>query len=279
VAQLRGALQGAVDEQRTQLVEPPLAVCLGLAGGGGRGRVRHQHLLGCDGRSSNHGRGRGGSHAARTGSFCSPAVPLLAWRDVGVEAEEKVRRVVAVLERDQPRQALAVGGLDAGGPLVGEEVDVQALLRCADPGMLKRRPRSWIRSPWQARRTRSPPSGSLARPWPARNVRAERSDQRMAGMSTLALRSCLSSRIGQPGFQPALVALDSVIGVAVSQVPADRQHDHVGREAEAGQGGAGDGSRAVATSSLAGSLAAGRRSPQTQQRPSRTASPAPRRRR
>jgi hypothetical protein len=35
--------------------------------------------------------------------------------------------------------------------------------------------------------------------------------------------------------------LDVAVGQAEAQVPADRQHDDIGREAEAGEGGAGDG--------------------------------------
>jgi hypothetical protein len=60
--------------------------------------------------------------------------------------------------------------------------------------------------------------------------------------------------------------LDVVICEAEAQVPADREHDDIGREAEAGKGGAGDGSGAWAACTHAGSLAGQRRSPRTQQR-------------
>jgi hypothetical protein len=50
-------------------------------------------------------------------------------------------------------------------------------------------------------------------------------------------------------------------------VPADRQHDHIGWEAAAGEGGSWQPSRARAARSHAGSLAARRRPPRTPQRP------------
>ncbi len=60
--------------------------------------------------------------------------------------------------------------------------------------------------------------------------------------------------------------LDVAVGQAEAQVPADRDDDDVGWEAEAGEGGLRDWSRARAASSHAGSLAARRRSWRTQQR-------------
>jgi hypothetical protein len=65
---------------------------------------------------------------------------------------------------------------------------------------------------------------------------------------------------------------DVAVGQAEAEVPAHRQHDDVGWEAEAGEGRAGDGSGARATSGHAGSLAARARSPRTQQRRRNTAS-------
>jgi hypothetical protein len=61
---------------------------------------------------------------------------------------------------------------------------------------------------------------------------------------------------------------DVAIRQAVAEVPAHRQHDDVGWGTEAGEGRAGGWSRTRAASSHAGSLAARRRSPRTQQRPS-----------
>jgi hypothetical protein len=60
---------------------------------------------------------------------------------------------------------------------------------------------------------------------------------------------------------------DVAIRQAEAEVPADRDDDHVGREAEAGESGLPDWSRARAASSHAGSLTACRRSWRTQQRP------------
>lgn len=59
----------------------------------------------------------------------------------------------------------------------------------------------------------------------------------------------------------------SRVGQPEAQIPADRQHDHVRREAEASKGGPRDWSRAPAAGSHAGSLAARRRSQRMQQRP------------
>src|SRR4030095_5486198 len=60
--------------------------------------------------------------------------------DVGVHAED-VGRVPTVLEGGEPLQAVAVGGPEAGGALVRQEVDVhagavraQGLPAGADPG-------------------------------------------------------------------------------------------------------------------------------------------------
>jgi hypothetical protein len=49
---------------------------------------------------------------------------------------------------------------------------------------------------------------------------------------------------------------DVAVGEAKAQVPADRQHDHLGREAEAGEGRPWDGSRARAAGSHDDSLPA-----------------------
>jgi hypothetical protein len=77
-----------------------------------------------------------------------------------------------------------------------------------------------------------------------------------------------------PPVDSDVVDLDTALGeqllhVAVrqaeAQVPADRQHDDVGRETEAGEGAVGGGNGARATSSHAGSLAARRPPPRTQQ--------------
>jgi hypothetical protein len=55
---------------------------------------------------------------------------------------------------------------------------------------------------------------------------------------------------------------DVAIGQAEAQVPADRQHDHIGWEAEAREGGPHGGSRTRAASTHhAGSLAARTRAP------------------
>ena len=59
--------------------------------------------------------------------------------------------------------------------------------------------------------------------------------------------------------------LDVAVGQAEAQVPADRQDDHVGGEAEAGEGGPRGGSRTRAAGSHSGSLAAWTRSPPMQQ--------------
>jgi hypothetical protein len=60
--------------------------------------------------------------------------------------------------------------------------------------------------------------------------------------------------------------LDVAVGQPEAQVPADREHDHVGREAKAGESGPHSGSRArAAAGSHASSLATRRRSPRTQQ--------------
>jgi hypothetical protein len=50
--------------------------------------------------------------------------------------------------------------------------------------------------------------------------------------------------------------LDIAIGQAEAQVPADRQHNHIGWEPEAGEGGPYSGSRTRAASSHTESLAA-----------------------
>jgi hypothetical protein len=59
--------------------------------------------------------------------------------------------------------------------------------------------------------------------------------------------------------------LDISVGQAEAQVPADRQHDDVGREAEAGKGRSRKRSWASAAASHTGSLAASTRSPGMQQ--------------
>jgi hypothetical protein len=61
--------------------------------------------------------------------------------------------------------------------------------------------------------------------------------------------------------------LEVAVGQAESQIPADREHDHVGREAEAGEGRSPSRSRARAAGSHADSLAAPGRSRRTQQCP------------
>jgi len=54
--------------------------------------------------------------------------------------------------------------------------------------------------------------------------------------------------------------LDVTVGQAEAQLPADRKDDELGREAEAGKGGAHDGSRARAAAGLhASSVAASTR--------------------
>ena len=54
--------------------------------------------------------------------------------------------------------------------------------------------------------------------------------------------------------------LEVAVGQPEPQVPADREHDHVGWEAEAGKGGARDGSRARAAAGIhASSVAASTR--------------------
>ena len=81
-----------------------------------------------------------------TSTVSSVHLLSVARRDVRVQAED-VRRVVAVLERGQPLQPLAVGGVDAGGALVGEEVGVDAR-RCAGAAPpTPRAPRPMCRSP------------------------------------------------------------------------------------------------------------------------------------
>jgi hypothetical protein len=74
--------------------------------------------------------------------------------------------------------------------------------------------------------------------------------------------------------------LEVAVGQPEAQVPADGKDDDVGREAEAGKGGAHSGSGArAAAGSHASSLAAGTRSQRTQQCPAKhtnTAVPAPR---
>ena len=59
--------------------------------------------------------------------------------------------------------------------------------------------------------------------------------------------------------------LDVAVGQAEAQVPADRHDNHVGWEAEAGEGRLRSGSRARAAGSHGGSLAAWSRSPPMQQ--------------
>jgi hypothetical protein len=59
--------------------------------------------------------------------------------------------------------------------------------------------------------------------------------------------------------------LDVAVRPSEAQVPADRQHDHVGREAEAGEDRSRNNSRARAAGSYAGSFAAQRRSQLMQQ--------------
>jgi hypothetical protein len=58
--------------------------------------------------------------------------------------------------------------------------------------------------------------------------------------------------------------LDITVGQGVAQVPADREDDHVGREAETGEGGPGGGSRTRAASSHTDSLTARSQSPRMQ---------------
>jgi hypothetical protein len=59
--------------------------------------------------------------------------------------------------------------------------------------------------------------------------------------------------------------LDIAVGQPEAQVPADRQHNHIGWEAEAGEGGPCCGSRTRAVSSHTDSLAARTQSPSMQQ--------------
>jgi hypothetical protein len=59
--------------------------------------------------------------------------------------------------------------------------------------------------------------------------------------------------------------LDITVRQPVAQVPADRQHDHIGREAKAGEGRPCRGTKARAVSSHADSLAARTQSPPMQQ--------------
>jgi hypothetical protein len=59
--------------------------------------------------------------------------------------------------------------------------------------------------------------------------------------------------------------LKVAIGQPEAQVPADRQHDHIGWEAEAGEGGTCCGSMTRVASSHTDSLAARMRSPPMQQ--------------
>jgi hypothetical protein len=61
--------------------------------------------------------------------------------------------------------------------------------------------------------------------------------------------------------------LDIAVGQPEAQVPADRDDDNVGREAETGEGGPWHWTRARAASSHAASLAAPRRSQRTQLNP------------
>jgi hypothetical protein len=60
---------------------------------------------------------------------------------------------------------------------------------------------------------------------------------------------------------------DVAVRQAEAQVPADREHDHLGWEAEAGKGGPRSRSRARAAGSHTGSLAARTRSLRMQQCP------------
>jgi hypothetical protein len=61
--------------------------------------------------------------------------------------------------------------------------------------------------------------------------------------------------------------LEVAVGQAEAQVPADRQHDHVGWETEAGEGRLRDWRAATAAGSHADSFSAQTRSQRTQQRP------------
>jgi hypothetical protein len=63
--------------------------------------------------------------------------------------------------------------------------------------------------------------------------------------------------------------LDVAVGQAEAEVPADRDDDDVGREAEAGKGGPRNWSTARAAGSHAATLATPRRSQRMQQRPFR----------
>jgi hypothetical protein len=68
---------------------------------------------------------------------------------------------------------------------------------------------------------------------------------------------------------------DVAIGQAEAQIPADRNDDDVGREAETGEGGACRGRRAQVARSHIGSLAARRWSQRTQHRLSRSLAVSP----
>ena len=116
---------------------------------------------------------------------------------------------------------------------MGREAPWAALLRCADQGRLKRRPRSWIRSPGPVRRMRLPLAGSLVPRRPVRSVRAEGSARRRVRRRSLWHCGPASARASAAAaLQPPVVALDPVVGVLLGSMPRCRQqllqHDRVG---------------------------------------------------
>jgi hypothetical protein len=90
-----------------------------------------------------------------------------------------------------------VGGANRGGHRPRAGMSGGALLRCADPGRLKRRPWSWIRPPGPARQTRPPLADSPAPQPPARSGLAGDSGRAMPGDDHPGAASCLRSRIGR----------------------------------------------------------------------------------
>ena len=106
------------------------------------------------------------------------------------------------------------------GAYGGGKGPVEALLRCADPGRLKRRPRSWIRPPGQlVKRDRHSPTYRL------RNrqlvvAAPEILDEAMPGDDHPGAAVLLeATHRSQPRLQPTMVRLDSIVGVPVGAMP------------------------------------------------------------
>ena len=116
-----------------------------------------------------------------------------------------------------------------------------------------RRPTSAeIRSPRPVRRLRPPLAGWWDRQPPARSVRGEGLHQGVSGddhPGTAVLVEAAHRTPAAPSASPGRTRPGSW------QVPADRQHNHIGWEAEADEGRAGNQSRARTAGSHADSLA------------------------